>query len=822
MKSKSLAPIPATLALSAFLVSPGFGAENAPAPAASPASAEAGVDTNSETYRKAYDKAYAEAKARLAGNAPATATPGDTKPDAPTPVVTTDKDGKIADAIVTAKKETTTKPYVAESADFKRPTPLLDTPQQITVVSQQVLQDRNAVDLKDALKNSPGITFNAGEGGNSGGDNFNMRGFNAQSDIFIDGVRDTALYNRDAFSIEQVEIAKGSSGVYAGRGSTGGSINLVTKTAHAGNDGSVALTGSSANSLRAVADANVDVSQQIDAVKDAGVAFRMVAMAQDGGTPRATENSDRRFGLLPSLAIGLGSQTTVKLSHEYYEQNSGGDYGIPYGPKLGQPVLPNSDRSNYEAAPVDFTNWYGVKGVSRDDTTANITTAEIVSKIDDYNTLRNVTRYNSNLRDTIIYRPNGAPIAALTGTNSNTRSGVDAAAGTVTASPTNRYVETDILSNQTDLVSRFKTGDIGHTLNIGAEIQQEKTSNRSRLAVGPNPVFNLYNPNSNLVGNQSFVFSGAKTVANAETYGVYVNETVHLIKQVDLIGGLRYDHFDASVKGYGANLTNTNGGAPTSGTPAAPTSFDSSNDMLGWRGGVVFKPTETVSLYGTAANSYNPSAGDLTLTSATQDLAPEQTYLYEVGAKWEPIKDRLSFSLAYFYADKFNLRQTDPVTSLQNIEGQAVSQGVEFSAAGALTKKWNIFGGFSFIDTQVKKSQTGAVNPALSTVGKELVNTPDYSATIWTTYDIGDGWAVGGGVRYVGTRWADTLNTAKLGDYVVGDLAIYKQVNKWLRVQVNVDNIADTRYIETARAQGDGWATPGAGRTISGTIRATF
>ena len=180
------------------------------------ADSSAPVDTDSEAYKKAYEKACADEKAGQAAAAPkpevAPVAKSDSKQDA-----TTDagKDGKVADVTVTAKKEAPVSgPYVAGTQSFKRPAPLLETPQQITVVSQQVLQDRHAVDLKDALKNSPGITYNAGEGGNSGGDNFNMRGFNIQSDVFIDGVRDTALYNRDMFATEQVEIVKGPAGAY--------------------------------------------------------------------------------------------------------------------------------------------------------------------------------------------------------------------------------------------------------------------------------------------------------------------------------------------------------------------------------------------------------------------------------------------------------------------------------------------------------------------------------------------------------------------------------------------------------------------------------
>ncbi len=813
MKSHSLAPLPATLALSAFLVTPAFATETAPAAPAAPATVPAAA------------------------------------PEA----------GKIAEVTVTAKKPDPVAPaYKAEPNSFKRSAPALNTPQQVTVVSQQVLQDRNAVSLKDALRNSPGITMNAGEGGQNGGDNFNMRGFSAQSDIFIDGVRDTALYSRDMFFVDQVEIARGSSGVYQGRGSTGGSMNLVSKTPHQGNAGSLGLSAGTTNSLRAVADMNFDISKQVESVKDDGVAFRMVAMAQDGGSPRTADAEDGRFGLLPSIALGLGSATRVNLSHQYYEQNSDGDYGVPFGPPVGAASLQTTgtvanpgvgyDRSNFRPLTDSATNWYGIKGVSRDNTTANITTAVIESDIDDHNKLRNITRYNDNLRDTVIYRPNGVGTAnAAANAPANTRVLTGIAPGspqTFTPTTTTRLVQTDILSNQTDYVGKIKTGELAHTLNLGVELQQEQSSNRNRIftnatgtALQGAPALNLGNPDSNTPTSQALGYgrSGTaadKTAARAETYGVYLNETLHVVKELDLIGGLRYDRYEATVK----NHYTTTALSPTAATPAngTVTSFKTEDDLIGWRGGVVVKPTEQWSVYGVASNALNPSAGDLTLAANTAGLKPEQTYLYEIGTKWEPIPERLTFGLAYFYADKSNLRQRDfSNANAQVLTGQAISQGIEFTAAGAVTKKWNVFGGLLWNTTEIVKDSATVFNGTNSAVpntqiiapnlkGRELTNTPEWSCTLWTTYDIGDGWGIGGGLRYVGTRWADDANTARLDDYIVTDLALYKVVNKWCRLQVNVDNVADTRYLDNARAQNDGWALPGPGRLITGTVRLAF
>lgn len=758
MKS-SLAPIPATLAFTAFCAaaSPAFAADAAPASA---------VDTNSEAYKKAYEKAYAEARAGKSGEKAATAE---------------GKDAKLAETTVKAKREASAPTYKAESQNFKRPAPLLETPQQITVVSQQQLRDRNVADLRQAVQASPGITANVGEGGFNGGDNFNIRGYSARSDIFIDGIRDTSLYSRDMFATEQVEITRGASAMYQGRGSTGGSIGLVSKTPHQGSSGDLAATLSSAESVRVVADANYDVSANTDSksLKDAGVATRVAVLGQDGGSARNTDIDDTRIGVAPSVAFGLGKQSKVTLSHTYYDRKSDGDYGIPL-----------QDSGNGVAgSPVDYSNWYGIKGFTRDDVTSNLTTLTAETELDTGHRLRNTTRYNTNQRDTVLARPTGA----------------DFTAGTVTPSLTARYTDDVAITNQTDYLGQFKTGEVGHTLNAGVELQQEKITNRTRAFTGTVPTMNVWNPNNNPANNLGLAFTGAGNKATAETYSAYVNETLHATKWLDVVGGLRVDRFEFTNK--------TSTASPSTTT----TTVESDNTMLSWRGGLVVKPVKSVSVYGTVANSFTPSAQDLGASAANANTDPEETFLYEVGAKWEPILGRLVLGAAYFYTDKFNQRQTDPVDpTIQTLTGASYSQGVELTAAGNVTDAWNISAGVAFIDSEVTESSTAGVE------GKELINTPDFSASIFTTYSIGMGWTIGGGARYTGERWVNNTNTVKYDDYVVFDALLRKQLTDYASIQVNVDNLFDERYIETARTNQTQWATPGSGRVISVTARMTF
>lgn len=767
---KSLAPTRHLLPFAVLMAAGHLSAAESTGTTAAPA-----VDTNSEAYKQAYAKAYAEAKAKQAAEADA----GAKKADGETTTVS--KDGKVADVTVTAKREAEAPSYKAESANFKRPTPLVDTPQQITIVNQQQLRDRNVRDLREAIQASPGITSNVGEGGFNGGDNFNIRGFSARSDIFIDGIRDTSLYSRDVFATEQVEVSRGANAMYQGRGSTGGSIGLVTKTPHAGSAGDLAVTLNTANSVRAVADVNYDISANTESefLKQADAAFRVSVMGQDGGSARNSDIGDTRFGVLPSLSVGVGKQTTVTLSHQYYMQDSDGDYGIP---------LQNSG-NGIAGSPVDYSNWYGINGFTRDNVSTNLTTLTATTEIDTGHRLRNTTRFNTNQRDTVIARPQNANFTT----------------GLITPSLSGRYTDDATLTNQTDYLGEFKTGEVGHTLNVGIELQQEQITNRTRAFTGTVPTMNVWNPNNNVANNLGLVFTGAQNKATAETYSTYVNETLHATKWLDVVGGLRVDRFEFDNKSYAASPATT------------VTSVSSSDTMLSWRGGLVVKPTDTVSVYGTVSNTFSPSAQDLGASAANSNTDPEETYLYELGTKWDVIKGKLQVGAAYFYTDRANIRQTDPITNLQVLTGAAYSQGVELFASGNITKRWNVSGGVAFLDTEVTKNPS---NVAIE--GKELTNTPDWSASVYTSYDIGMGWTIGGGSRYTGQRWVDQANSVKMKDYVLFDAFIRKQLTNYASIQVNVDNIFDEDYLESVRNSQTQWATPGAGRVISVTARVSF
>src|SRR5262245_47612217 len=199
--------------------------------------------------------------------------------------------------------------------------PLRDTPQTLVVIPQSVLQDQGATTLRDALRNTPGITLTAGEGGTAPGDNLLIRGFSARNDVYIDGARDTGVVSRDTFNVEAVEVAKGPSSVTAGRGSTGGSVNLVTKTANLQNFASGRVTAGNADYKRTTLDVNRRLGET--------VAFRLNGMWQDAGVPGRDEVTQKGWGFAPSVGFGLGTRTDLTISYQHLQQNNLPDYGLP-------------------------------------------------------------------------------------------------------------------------------------------------------------------------------------------------------------------------------------------------------------------------------------------------------------------------------------------------------------------------------------------------------------------------------------------------------------------------------------------------------------
>jgi len=690
----------------------------------------------------------------------------------------------VTAAVIESAPSTTTLPEVLVTGEHKNykpenvsspkyTAPLRNIPQTINVVPQDVMEDQGATTLRDVLRNIPGISMQAGEGGVPAGDNLSIRGFNARTDIFVDGVRDFGGYSRDAFSVEQVEVTKGPSSTFMGRGSTGGSINMVSKrpTQEASYGGTV---GFGTHQYKRT---TLDLNRPIAIEKLPGTAVRVNAMWNEGDAPGRNAVENEKFGIAPSIAFGLGTPTEVLLEYYHLHQDGMPDYGIPWVTPTQNVLAPYRDT----AAPVDYDNFYGVRGRDYEKTDTTIVTGEIKHKVDDTLSLRYMLRHGRTDRDSVITAPRFASANNLT-INRNFQS---------------RDQEDRVLSNVADVTKEFKTGPVGHKMVTGVEIVRETSINYGRT--GPSSTTNLYAPNvnDNIVGPT--YRHGGYNEATAKSAGAYLFDTVALNEQFDLTGGVRWDNFAVDYVSYSSSTLTTS-------------TLSRTDDMLSWRTGLVFKPTSEGSIYAAYGTSFNPSAEGLTLGSTATstnnvNVKPEENETYEIGTKWDVAHGRLALNAAVFRTDKTNARTEDPTVASDVIvlEGEQRVQGYEVGGSGRITDAWYLIGGYTYLDSKVRKSKN------VSELGRELSNTPRHSFNVWSSYTLPFKLEVGAGAQYVGHRFNSITGARRAPEYWVADAMLAYPVNKNFTLRLNGYNLADKRYIDRL---GGGHFIPGASRSF--------
>lgn len=668
-----------------------------------------------------------------------------------------------------------TKSYKADTSTLNKLTePLRDTPQSITAVTQQVMQDQGISTLRDALRNVAGISLAAGEGG-SQGDNLTLRGFTARNDIFLDGMRDFGSYYRDSFNYQEVEVLKGPSSILFGRGSTGGVINQESKTPgmEAFNRGSVQFgtDGGKRGTL--------DIDQPLPDDVAKGAAIRLNVMATDAFLAGRDVGENRRFGVAPSLALGLGTPTRINISFLHQSEYDTPDYGIPF--LLGHP------------APVSQGSYYGFDDNNYLKTNVDLGTVKVEHDFNDNLTFRNQFRYANYTRDARITEPQiptsvtaATPLSAIKVTRNEIT--VDA-------------VET-FAQNQSDLTAKFDTSWIHHTVVAGIEFGEE-TSDPVRHTYTGVPTTPLLAPNS----DQQFA-GIAKVSSNVTTtgdsLGVYAIDTLKLSDQWSLIGGFRWDRFDA---GYSQTVA-----------PAA--AFSRVDEKPSWRAAAVYKPLPNGSVYFDYGTSFNPSAEALSLTAANANIAPEANETYEVGTKWDLFDEALSLRTAIFRTEKTNAREPDPTNPLLNIlSGDQEVDGFEVEATGNITKEWQVLASYAFMDSKVVES------PRANEIGNPLSNAPKHTLSLWTTYELPwNNVQIGGGANYTSKRNASTTadittgGPAQLGviksvpSYIVFQAMAKYAITDHALVQLNLYNLTDKYYYDEIHPA---HIVPGAGRTAT-------
>jgi catecholate siderophore receptor len=646
-----------------------------------------------------------------------------------------------------------------ESSYHKLGGRLVDTPRTVTTVTRQLMDDQGTTRVSDALRNVPGISLAAGEGGNQG-DNITIRGFSGRTDFFIDGMRDFGSYFRDSFNLESIEVVQGPSSVLFGRGSTGGVISQNSKQAFLGQKGEVDFQVGTNQTKRAT----IDVNSKIEGIK--GAAFRLNAMTHSNEVSERDQADFKRKGFAPSLAFGLGTDTRLNLNYFHQEEDNTPDYGIPF--YAGEPAK-DVNRSNFYGHSNDYFK-----------SKADIATAKFEHDFSKDLSVRNQMRYARYERDTQISNP-------------STTNGTTASRSMILREGLDTY-----LGNQTDLTSKFSTLGIDHTLITGLAIESESSTPNN--FTGSATTVSLFNP---VLG----VYTGARsfngvTKTKIDTIGVYALDTLKLNKSWELSLGIRHDNLRTNYD----NLSASN----------VRTILSRTDNVVSYSTGVVYKPQKNGSIYLNHGTSFNPSSESISLTSGATgnvNLSPEKNTSYELGTKWDLFKKRLTTNFAVFRLDKENARET--VDGFSALSGEWRSTGFLAQISGKITEKWQIMLGYTFMDAKVKKSLANE-----SYKNRALTNAPEHMFNLFTTYKLTSDLEVGGGANFVSERFVSptTANDSVTGgvrnisSYITLNAMAKYLVNKNLELQLNANNLTNEYYFDQLR--GSNAAVPGEGRVI--------
>jgi catecholate siderophore receptor len=661
-------------------------------------------------------------------------------------------------------------PYKVDrlQASGKFPEPILNTPRSITVLSKEVMQDKNITSLREVGRSTAGVTLGSGEGGNAFGDRFFIRGFDARNDVFIDGIRDPAVSIRENFFTEQIEILRGPASSYAGRGTAGGAINIVTKQARDSNFYNAETSFGTDHTKRVTLDVNQVISPTFS--------IRAGGLFQDANVAGRNYVTDDRWGGF--ISTKWTPTDNIKITTNYVHTDLSGlpDFGVPWYRQGNRPVT--------EVAGIPRQNWYGF--VNRDFQTARQDFGTLTGefKVTDSITLTSRTRAGHSLLAYIGTLPN-SPITTAANPGD----------WRFTASPQSRNQWVDILANQEEATFKFNTGSVKHNAAVGLEVSNERVG-IDRYTGLASEAFGAGFSGNGALANQSiylptYTFApfnnvpsliGNPTRYNVDSKAVYVTDTANWQDTIIVNGGLRYDGYD---------LRSSNNTASAS----------VNSDFINYNAGIVFKPAPIGSVYAAYATSTNPFGSELDGTatdyggvppSATTILGPERNRAAEVGTKWEFFDRHLLVTGALFHTEKDNARET--VAGVLTSGAAYQIDGVDIEVSGNITDRWSVFGGLVLMRSKV--TQSGIP----SNVGLQLANIAHESFSMLSKYKFDYGWELGGQAVYRSKIYGGTFgaNTGtELPSYWRFDAFVEKKIDKNWTMKLYAQNLTNKLYYDT-------------------------
>jgi catecholate siderophore receptor len=644
----------------------------------------------------------------------------------------------------------------------KTDTPLIDIPQTINVVTRDQLDDQAHHSLADILRYVPGTTVGQGEGNR---DQITLRGQNTTADFFLDGVRDDVQYYRGLYNIERVEILKGPYALIFGRGGGGGIINRVQKSPLS--DDVIYAGQASINSFGAY-DLSADVNTPLSDV----AAVRINAIYENLDSHRDFVGG-ARYAWNPYVAFKLNDAWKLGLSYEYVNDDRTTDRGVPsIAAGVGQPNRPIAGYRD---------QFFGVPGANYTKLEAQIAKLRLDGALTPNLSFSGTILYGDYDKIYLNVYPNGAATAP---------------SGTVALAAYSDPTQRENFIAQANLVWDVETGPLTHKILVGTEYGDQKSANRRFNGVFSSTTLSLTNP---IFPTVNFSELSRDTVSDVKFFSAYVQDQISFGDHIDIVAGLRYDNFDIE----GTDLF------PTVDRP-----FARKDEKVSPRLGLIFKPQENISLYGSYSQSFLPRSGDqfLALTVTQQNLAPEKFTNYELGAKWD-VQPNLNLTLAVFQLERSNATKPDPGNPVASINiGTTRTQGVELAVTGKIMSSWQVHGGYSYQDA------TLAGNDSL-----RLGQVPKHQASLWNRYDFNDRFAAGLGIIHQSSQFAairTVPNTTKLPAFTRVDAAFYFDLSDALQLQLNVENLLNTDYFSDAHNNNN--ISTGAPMNGRFTIRAKF
>lgn len=682
---------------------------------------------------------------------------------------------------------------VDKASSNKLTAPLVDTPRTVQVITQRQIEERGASSLADVLRTTPGVTLGTGEGGNPMGDRPFIRGYEASTDTFVDGIRSLGRTSYEAFNLESIEIIKGPGGAYTGRGSTGGSLNMVTKKARLG-ENFHAFSGlfGTDSQYRGSYDGNLSVGDNF--------AARVNLNWQDAEVPGRGGIKDDKLGAAGSFVGQITEQTKVTLGLYHNKSESTPDYGIPmaneaFNTRFGITEFGTGTKADpwRPIGSADHHQFFGSFLRDFREVTNQAVNLSIDHEFSDTLRLNSTLAYLGDEQKYVTSRP--------------TIHASGAQAGWLDRSSRQGYRDTQTLAWVTSLEGEATTGFIEHSYVAGFEMSDERqrtgaVSNVPTIGRDPNPL----NPDpwAPITGGP-VTFGPLEASVRTKTKSAFIFDTLKFNEQWSLNLGARYENF---VVEQGDRSREDN--------------------IFSYQAGVVYKPLPNGSIYASIGTSANPSgqcagqaggsegASACTLTAANEDLKPEKNLSYEIGTKWDLFDDRLSVTAALFRTEKTNQRVNDPFGNVELV-GSSRAQGVELGVAGNITDKWAISAGYTYTDAKLTDAgydNVGGVWVPSPDTGNKLHYIAPHSFAFWTTYDVTEQWRIGGGATYTSKRYMNSANTAILPSQWRVDLMSSYQFNEKASLQLNVNNVFDEKLYDASHVGLFANVQPGRNATV--------